>query len=131
MVNIREMRPDEMLMLKSWWAGHQLPEPTEAMFPLRTTFVLETEGEPVLSAAIVETNMPYMCLVENYVSKPNVKVSEELGELLLTFLRIRAKMLGYQNLVCLSTEPQLTKRYQEMGFKSMAKGIEFLQMQTG
>lgn len=130
MVNIRKITKDDVPMLKSWWAGQGLPEPTDAMIPVESTYILEIDDKAVLSVALVETNMQYMALVENYVSNPEAQLGEAVGAFLLEFLRIRAKLLGYQNLVCLSLTPQLTKRYQAMGFVSMAKNLEFLKLEV-
>lgn len=115
---IRRYTEHDYPLLKSWWEAHGEFSPTPGMMPLETTFILEDDGSPAISACLYLMNTKEASKVENLVSSPGLDPvrRRELVKELFGYLEVFAKLQGYKVLVLFSHEDGLKKRYQELGF---------------
>lgn len=116
MYKIRPYKKSDFEMVCSWWNSAEMPGMRESMIP-STTYVVEKDGDPMMTACLFLMNCPDGCMVENLVSSPEYKGNREgATELLFGHLESVAKDQGYKTMVIFSHEEKLKNLYKNMGF---------------
>ena len=112
-------------MLSSWWEGHGQAAPRKDMLPEDTTYVLEVNGKPLLSACLYLMNCKAASLVENVISNPLIFLPnrKQLVSALFSHIENVAKSKGYNTLVIFSYEDKVKNRYEELGFTKTLNNV--------
>lgn len=115
---IRNYNKEDYKMLASWWHEHLQLAPREDMLPPDTTYILEYDNQPVLSACLYLMNCPGASMLENLISNPKHESLERkiLVSYLIKYIEREAKKRGYNTLVLFSYQDKLKIRYEELGF---------------
>lgn len=111
-------------MLSSWWNGHGQAAPRKDMLP-DTTYILEYDNKPLLSACLYLMNCKAASMVENVISNPFFPVAsrQDCVAHLFSHLESVAKSKGYNTLVLLSYEDKVKHRYEDLGFKRTLNNV--------
>ena len=110
-------------MLQSWYnnIGWELKETS---LPTDTTYILEVDNIPVLSACLFLMNCKDASMVENVIGNPEYKeLRKGKLPLLINHLENEAKNLGYNTLVIFSFEDKVKSIYENLGFKKTLENV--------
>lgn len=130
---IRNFKESDFPMISSWWKEAGELSPSLSMLPEATTFVLELDKKPAFCLSIYFTNCKEYSYLGNFVSDISIKspfrkqASQKLMDSVLDF----ARNLGYKNVICMSHETKLQKRYREMGFMPTISNVETFVKKVG
>lgn len=122
MIKIRNYRQDDYEMLKSWWIEAEEVPPTKELIP-STTYILEDRGTPVMSLSLYTTNCTVLGFLEAFIKNPMYYDSQVSSFKLVTHAENEAKKLGCEILVCMSFEPKLKERYQQLGYTNTVNNL--------
>lgn len=115
-------------MLESWWKESGEECPTEDKIPSDGAFVLEVDGNPILSVCVYRTLATGFCLIGGFIGNPNMKgeVRREAGNILQIFIEGYARSYGHNQIFCYSYKDQLSDRYKQLGYKIGEKEISLM-----
>lgn len=125
---IRPYRDDDFEMIKQWHLDHETDPPLPGMMVKDGTFVVEEEGVALMCVTALKTQSCEISYLEGFCSKPGmgVETRRALGALLAEHCYQYLSEAGFKRVVCLSPHPSLTRRYEELGFRSSMNGLESL-----
>lgn len=111
-------------MIRQWNIIQNEIAPLEVMFPADTTFVVEINQMPALSACLYLTNSPWFVHVEHLIGNPALSGDERRQALKagLEYIEEYARRLGYHNLYCVTQPEKLKKYYESLGFEKTVDG---------
>lgn len=122
---IRKYKDSDFEMLSNWWASQEEPVPTKELIPMESTFVMELEGEPILSIALFFPNVKGMCYFENFVGNPSKKseLRKKCSDILIHYGLGYAKAAGYKRIVCFAYKEKVKKRYEALGMTKVCDNV--------
>lgn len=126
MYTIRSYTKKDFPLLKEWYATLKQNTPTEEMFPLETTFILEMKETPAICLSVILTNCKEFAYIENFIADPNVKNRKQATQSMFDAAVGFAKALGYKRVAGFCHEPKLVERYKEMGMTHVYPNRYFL-----
>jgi hypothetical protein len=126
MYNIRAYKKSDFPVISRWWSEQNEVGPTELMMPEESSFIVESEfAEPIAAVTIYMTNSKQFCLVDNLVGNPTFygQYRKDAIAHLQSYLEKWASSKGYLSLMCMAYKPQLTKRYEDLGYMQTLSGV--------
>lgn len=108
---IRPYLDSDYDLICSWWNKQGEPSPSKSMVPIDSTFILEIEGQSVLSGSLFKTNTG-MALLENFIGNPDFKKQRKAySKQLIDYLTNYAKQQGFERVVAITYSSKLAKYY--------------------
>ncbi len=123
---IRNFKSSDFPMISSWWKESDEIPPSLSMLPEESTLILEIDNKPAFCLSIYFTNCKEYSYLGNFVSDRSIKgpVRKEASQKLMNTVLAYAQNLGYKNVICMTHETKLQKRYQEMGFSPTISNVQ-------
>jgi hypothetical protein len=117
MFNIRSFDNGDFEMIASWWTARGELPPLPGMMVEDGTFVLEYDGEPIMSLTVFLTQSRELSYIEGYICRPGVskEVSHEGGQMLWNHAYWWATTAGSKRVLCYTNKEKLVERYQDLG----------------
>lgn len=119
MIAIRPYKFIDYEMLSTWWLSADMTPPEEKMMR-ETSYVLEKDGTPVLSASLFLTNGP-IAWIDNFIGNPNTPIRETKS--LLRFLSAIADFNKKDRMFCMSVNKKTDRLYEFLGFNKTAEEV--------
>jgi hypothetical protein len=127
-MKIRHYKESDYREICSWWKKHQEEAPLPGMMVETGTFVVELEGNPVMTLTALFTQSVEVAYLEGYCAKPGLekRVRNQIGQELWNYVYAWLRALGFKRVVALSPNASLTKRYEELGMSQNMSGLTSL-----
>lgn len=123
---IRPFKNTDYETIASWWQQHEEIPPHAGMMCEDGTFVVELDGEPVMSQTVLCTQSKLLCIFEFFCKSPNAKhlIGKEVGHDLWQHCFAWAKSKGYKYAITYSKEERLSKRLETFGMIRSLSGLQ-------
>ncbi len=123
MYNIRNYTSSDYNTISNWSHQRGMGVLKESMIP-STTYIVEKEGQPVVTGCLFLMNCEAGCMVENILSNPEFDGNREgATQFLFSKLEDKAKNLGYNTMVIFSYEPKIKQLYETLGFTKTLENV--------
>jgi len=118
MYKVRNYKAEDYQMVKGWWDASKEAAPGPELLPLDSTLVLEIDGVPSVCVALFLTNSKEMCLMEGFISKPDLPkaIRNDAVQTMFDSACLFAKKLGYKKVITLAYVDKIKTRCVELGF---------------
>lgn len=125
MIVIRPYEESDYGEICSWWLEQDETPPYPGMMVNNGTFVLEYNGERVMTLTALMTQSKQISYLEGFCSKPGLNRSErnKLSLLILSWCIQFLKENHFKRTVILTHKLALKKRYQELGMTPIMRGL--------
>lgn len=131
MYTIRKYNKEQDLeLICSWCKSYDLPDTVRTNIPEDTTYILEYENQPIMSACLYLTNCKNFSFIENAIKdkKINKDITSTGLNILFSYLENKARELGYKMTFIMadSDKDKLKNKYMNMGYTPVIKNITLL-----
>lgn len=125
MINIRPYKSSDLTMIQLWAIDQNMAPVWDISLPEDSTFVLEIDGVPALTACLYLMNSKQACMIEHLVGNPEFKNKgrREAVTVLFKYLEDLAKSKGYTNVVLFSYEDKLKDKYEALGYSRTLENV--------
>lgn len=124
---IRHYRHSDFDVISSWWIAQGEPAPGVGMMIPDGTFVLEMNGEPIMSltAFLTLSSIGYL---EGYIAQPGLEkwLSNSGGRMLWDHCFEFLRQGNCKTVICYCDEESLVKRYEELGMTKVLDNVTCL-----
>lgn len=126
--DIRPYRENDFETIVSWWEAHHEVPPLPGMMIEDGTFVLEMNGEPIITLTAFKTQSKQISFLEGFCSKPGLdkKLRNELSRGLWRHVLNYLKEDGFKRVMIMAHREALAKRYQELGMQMGLHSVQTL-----
>lgn len=131
MYTIRPYNKNQDLeLIYSWCKSYGLPDTVRTNIPEDTTYVLEYNNQPIMSACLYLTNCKNFSFIENAIKDRSIdkNVTEKGLEILFSYLESKSRELGYRMTFIMADShlEKLNSKYFNMGYKVAIPSITLL-----
>lgn len=109
----------------SWWEGHHETPPIYGMMVEDGTFVVEYQGERVMTVTALKTQSQEVAYLEGFCVKPQTdkKLSHEFSNILFDHACRYLKKAGYKRALIMTNKHRIMDRYIDLGMRRTLSGV--------
>lgn len=123
--HIRAYKETDYDRVYSWWEARNEVPPCLGMMIEDGTFILELDGEPVMTLTALTTQSKHISFFEGYCAKPGMDktLRNMLGSLIWGHGVKYLQSKGYTRVNIVTDKLKLLKRYEELGMELQMTGL--------
>jgi len=125
MISIRPFKESDFGLICSWWKAAGEFAPLPGMMTEDGTFVLELDGDPVMTLSCLKTQTKEISYFEGYCARPGLPkaVRNAIGRVLWEHGYQYLRNSGFKRVLIFTNKEALASRYERLGMNRNMSGV--------